>query len=253
LSSLRRDLTAAQAELKQTQLDAQTKEQQLVVDREGMKWQVDRLQRELEKSQAAYRKLSEEREAQMAVLSKPTVSREQYDQTQADLNAAKEQLEKVTTELRQREQLFTQIKQEVDERDKELERSRDALKQAKELLKATSGASTASPPATGTTASAATAGGTAEMKVYRTNDVHGFVVVSLEGTSGFQQGDQLIFSVNGVPAAEVELGEVDATNMAVAYIKRKLNAKVTIRKGDTVQVRRLAKLEKLDEFTSAPP
>ena len=87
------------------------------------------------------------------------------------------------------------------------------------------------------------------MKVYRTNESHGFVVVSLEGTNGFKQGDHLIFLLNSIPIAEVELGEVDTTNMAVAYIKRKLNQKTLIRKGDTVQVRHMDKPESAAEQT----
>ena len=47
LASVRRELTSTQAQLKQAQLDMQDKEQRLVLDREGLKWQVDRFEREL--------------------------------------------------------------------------------------------------------------------------------------------------------------------------------------------------------------
>ena len=141
LGSLQRELTAAQAELRQTQLDSQSRERQLIADREGSKWEADRLQRELERSQTASRQLAQERahqEDRLNALAHSAVSQEDYQRLQDALAEAKGRLVKLEAELADRGRAIARLKSDVAQRERDVNESALALSMAQEALHASS-------------------------------------------------------------------------------------------------------------------
>jgi chromosome segregation ATPase len=245
LSNVRRELATAQAESKQLELGSTEREQQLIVDREGYKWHVDRLQRELERAQAAYRQLSEEREQQLNAISARTVSKDDYDRTQDAITDARNQIAKLNAEAGERDRVIAQLRADVAQRERDVKASQQAVAKAQELLQIPTVplAPRAVPMAPMGRPQAAASSSGAEVKVYRANAEHNFVVISVEGLGDPKSGDTIVLYVNNQPAAEVQLGDIDQDGMAVAYIKRKLDPGVVFQQGDVVMARHFAQPE----------
>jgi hypothetical protein len=235
LAGVRRELASAQGELKQLQLSGQDREQQLIVDREGYKWQLDRMQRELERAQASYRKLSEEQQQLSTTINQSTVKREEYERIQQLLTNAQEHIAKLRTEMELKDSELMQAKLQLEQQAKELVESHQALFQAQELVGGSAvppaidsrtlgqpvvpGAALPLPPISDARPAGAPTG--LGVKIYRKNDEHGFLVLSLAQPTDAREGDTLLLYSNDQPAAELQLGQVDQDGLVVAYIKRR--------------------------------
>jgi putative ABC transport system permease protein len=241
LDSARRELASVQSQLKQVQMDSQEREQQLIVDREGSKWQLDRLQRELDRSQGAYQKLSEDYNKLMAKAGE-MVGKTEYEASQQELSDAKTEMNKLNATIVSKEQALENLRYEITQRERELREGQDALaRQAQAVLQASSIVTPSSsqdsqvlePRTPSEIEASAVAPGT-QAKVYRMNKDQGFMVLSLDQMASPRAGDTLVLYSNDEPTFEVQLGDVDSSKMAVAYIKKVINPKSQVQKGDFV-------------------
>ncbi len=77
------------------------------------------------------------------------------------------------------------------------------------------------------------------VKVYRVEEKLGFLVFSVANISWAKPGQAMLLSSGGQEIAEVELGDIDNTGMAMAYITKRVNEKLPIQRGESVAVQQV--------------
>lgn len=80
-----------------------------------------------------------------------------------------------------------------------------------------------------------------QVVVQRLNESRDFFVLSLEGIPGAKEGSVLILSSEEQPVAEVELGSLDKTGLAMAYVTRTLKDLSWIQEGTALSARVLVR------------
>lgn len=81
----------------------------------------------------------------------------------------------------------------------------------------------------------------AQVVVQRLNESRDFFVLSMEGIPGVKEGSVLILSSEDQPVAEVELGSLDKTGLAMAYVTRALKDLSWIQEGTALSARVLVR------------
>ena len=209
-TSLRRELADAQGGIQQFRLQSQGREEELSTESRGAKLELERLQRDLQVAQTAYEQALRERETQKS--------------------GYEERILKLNADLRDREQALRQLRDQL---------VKPGTPQAPIVQEPEPQISAQTPDLKPVKAPEIPAQVSA-VKVYRVEEQLGFLVLSLEGESGWAKASSaLVLSAGDKPVAEVELGDVDSAGLAMAYITRRANPNLPIRKGDFLSARPL--------------
>ncbi len=215
---LTREAGDVKATLSQVQADLHEHQQQVLGERQGYKWRLEQVQRELDAERMA----------------------------KSDLK------QKLENELNAKAEVTTQLSGQLVDRENRLKQAESVIRILESQGQGAAGATPpsvesapesapASPPAKSTAQRPVTSTERGSpVKVYQVNDELGFVVLSIKDVDWAQKGMTcLLAAQNDEPVATVELTELDSEGFAVAQITHRMDPMKAVRKGDLLFVRQL--------------
>jgi chromosome segregation ATPase len=207
-TDVRRQLSDVQTKLQRADLNAQEKEQLLMVENQEYKSRLERLRQEFESLQDQYRVSTQQQ----------TLSEEEriaFERLQTDLQEERSQVSTLKTALEQQQEKLEQVAQRGY-----LTRPIDS-----------------SEPQTDETAYK----GVYSVQIRRISESEDFVFFTMEGAVGVEVGSSMLLSVGDHMMAEVELADIDASGLVMGYITRKLTDPFLLHTGDFLLGRPLIK------------
>jgi chromosome segregation ATPase len=231
ITSLSRDLEMAKRQLQLAQAQDKEHGEQIAIDRKGLEWRIESLERDLKETRAA--------EARLQVELENRASEEQAQQ------AFKEQLTKQLTEreaqLKQAEAMIQllQSSQGGEAAAKRLPVQESVSVKASAAVQKPVGEMSVAPPNKGSESTQLLPTKDYPITVYQVNDEWGFLVVSMGEMGWATSGTELLLVSQDKPVVSVQLTELDGAGFAVAQITRTIDPAKQIRKGDLLFARPL--------------
>ncbi len=237
------ELTRFQEDLKETQSKGKVSSQDLTAAQVAMKELSDKLasaQSELQERQKEILSKEEQLKAKEKNLQKAqTAYQQSLEEREVFKTGYEERIKTLTGQLQNSESALNDLKREMS-RPAEFPKEPGTREEMPSVPVDSEVPSGPGSKAIGAISTSPSPGQTSAVKVRRVDKKGGFLVLSVENAPWAKAGENMLLSVKDKVFAEVELGDIDQDGLAMAYITKKMNHKLVVRKGNVLSAQPLS-------------